>query len=682
MVAPGDRQDRRGPAAADGDRHVAGEPHEAGAVSSDISRRLALAEGLTDDAGARAGEGGQGGRLDRRRPARHRDARRAAARPDGLPDGQPHRRGDDAVPRRRASSCSSTPTRTATISSPTGTCATRSRSSAALAEPAAALPEVHRPRQQPRLLRLDAGRDREHQPRALPRVVPADSLQPPPERPGRARSSGRRRCATPTTTTSIRCSILGLQALGTAHAHAAGGRGQARRDDGVGRRVRRLVERRHPQHRQLPQHHRDPDRDDRQPDADADSARARSGRFPNRDLPLPDRAAGVALPAVDRLLDVVQPRGASTTRRASARTCSSTSTGWGSARSSAAAGTPGRRRRRGSARSPRRCGGGGRGGDAERDADGVGGAAQARACAIRARYIIPSDQPRFPDRDEVHQRAARGRTSPCSARRATFAGRRQDVSGRLVRRDDGAGVPAARDRHVRAAGSSRRDSLSRRAADAAVRQRRLDARVSRWACSSIACSSRSPGRSSRSPTGTSRRRRAASSRRRRHGVSARPRARTTRIVAVNRLLAAGRAREPRRRRRSTSVPPRRQRAAPEGSRPISASAFRRRERRAGGTAAARAARRPLGSVRRLDGLRLDALDPRAVRVPVRARLRAGARRRQPQREVRRAGLRRAARFLPCRRRRAAAAARGGGGGAGGPDPQTIPAGVPRRSSGA
>ena len=70
---------------------------------------------------------------------------------------------------------------------------------------AAALPEVHRPRQQPRLLRLDAGRDREHQPRAVSRVVAADSLQPPPERPGRARSSGRRRCAIRTTTTSIRC---------------------------------------------------------------------------------------------------------------------------------------------------------------------------------------------------------------------------------------------------------------------------------------------------------------------------------------------------------------------------------------------------------------------------------------------------------------------------------------------
>ena len=71
--------------------------------------------------------------------------------------------------------------------------------------PAAALSEVHRPRQQPRLLRVDAGRNREHQPRPLPRLAAADSLQPSPERAGRERSSGPRRSATPTTTTWTRC---------------------------------------------------------------------------------------------------------------------------------------------------------------------------------------------------------------------------------------------------------------------------------------------------------------------------------------------------------------------------------------------------------------------------------------------------------------------------------------------
>ena len=54
---------------------------------------------------------------------------------------------------------------------------------------------------------------------------------------------------------------------------------------------------------------------------------------------------------------------------------------------------------------------------------------------------------------------------------------RQDLPGRLLCREDGAGVPAARARHVRAAGPSRRLSVSRRGADPAVRQRRLHARV-------------------------------------------------------------------------------------------------------------------------------------------------------------------------------------------------------------
>ena len=52
---------------------------------------------------------------------------------------------------------------------------------------AAAVPEVRGPRQQPRLLHVHAGRDDQHEPRALPRVVPADRLQPPPGRTRRAR---------------------------------------------------------------------------------------------------------------------------------------------------------------------------------------------------------------------------------------------------------------------------------------------------------------------------------------------------------------------------------------------------------------------------------------------------------------------------------------------------------------
>ena len=49
----------------------------------------------------------------------------------------------------------------------------------------AALPEVRRPRQQPRLLHVHAAGDREHEPDHVPGVVPADRVQPPPDGPGR-----------------------------------------------------------------------------------------------------------------------------------------------------------------------------------------------------------------------------------------------------------------------------------------------------------------------------------------------------------------------------------------------------------------------------------------------------------------------------------------------------------------
>ena len=54
--------------------------------------------------------------------------------------------------------------------------------------------------------------------------------------------------------------------------------------------------------------------------------------------------------------------------------------------------------------------------------------------------------------------------------------------------------------------------------------------------------------------------------------------------------------------------------------------------------AARAAHRPMGPIRRVDRVRVDALDPRAVRIPVRARLRAQAGRGESERRVRCAHL--------------------------------------------
>ncbi len=150
----------------------------------DISRRLALADGL-DEAGARAlAATGQGRRVDRRRAPCHRSARRAATRRDGLPDGEPHRCRDAPDPRRgdhpvRARESGRQRSGGRLVHAQSGSARAIDR------RPAAALPAVHRPRQQPRFLRVDADGNREHQPRALPRVVPAGPLQPPPERAGR-----------------------------------------------------------------------------------------------------------------------------------------------------------------------------------------------------------------------------------------------------------------------------------------------------------------------------------------------------------------------------------------------------------------------------------------------------------------------------------------------------------------
>ena len=101
------------------------------------------------------------------------------------------------------------------------------------------------------------------------------------------------------------------------------------------------------------------------------------------------------------------------------------------------------------------------------------------AAAARSARLHPAvGSAGLPDRDEVRGRAAQDRRRRAPRDRARSPSNGTDVSGRLVRREDGAGVPAARARHVRAAGSSRRHSVSRGAADAAVRQRRVDARVS------------------------------------------------------------------------------------------------------------------------------------------------------------------------------------------------------------
>ena len=100
---------------------------------------------------------------------------------------------------------------------------------------------------------------------------------------------------------------------------------------------------------------------------------------------------------------------------------------------------------------------------------GVQGSRAPRSARLRG----PADQPDFADGDEVHQHAAlhrrRGPPGDGAADR-----RRQDLSRRLLRGEDGAGRTRARDRHVRAAGSPERHGRARHSAPA-VRQRRLDA---------------------------------------------------------------------------------------------------------------------------------------------------------------------------------------------------------------
>ena len=144
---------------------------------------------------------------------------------------------------------------------------------------------------------------------------------------------------------------------------------------------------------------------------------------------------------------------------------SSTSIGWARTRSSAAAGTrwttTPRRRREQVPAAP--CGGGGRAGGTRRGAAArrprAGSSSQLlRDPAMRdpRGYIMPADQADFPTATKFVNALHQGRHHGASRDRAVSAVARQELSGRLVRREDGAGVPAARARHVRAAGSSRR----------------------------------------------------------------------------------------------------------------------------------------------------------------------------------------------------------------------------------
>ena len=209
------------------------------------------------------------------------------------------------------------------------------------------------------------------------------------------------------------------------------------------------------------------------------------------DLPFPIDAAGRGTSASRSTTRSRRTTRCSISRRATARRCSTTSTSWDGTRSQRGnkdtwttyprhvaeikaaaakeagvdAGDPRMQRAAGAARGI---------------ATEVLRAAAQAGVARPARLHPAGRSARLQHGDEVHEHADQGRRDRRARDRGVLGGR-QAVSRRLVRRAHGAGVPAARARHVRAAGSSERLPVSGRAADSAVRQRRLDARLSRWA---------------------------------------------------------------------------------------------------------------------------------------------------------------------------------------------------------
>ena len=147
---------------------------------------------------------------------------------------------------------------------------------------------------------------------------------------------------------------------------------------------------------------------------------------------LSDRAAGVALQAVDRLFGLVQPRG-DRLRGAQPRAPALQHLHDGAAVDRARqqdTWTPSPTRLRLAAE---RTGGSGRRRDARAGRRGLGGAAQARRLRDPRGYIIPSDQPDFPTAMKFVN-ALREVNVDGAPRDARIRRRRQDVSRGLVRR--------------------------------------------------------------------------------------------------------------------------------------------------------------------------------------------------------------------------------------------------------
>ena len=279
--------------------------------------------------------------------------------------------------------------------------------------------------------------------------------------------------------------------------------------------------------------------------------RPRPASCRNGDYPDADRAAEVALPPVDRLLDDGQPGDARLRLALPRGRSSSTSTSWAGTRSRAARDNwtvePKRHRRGQGRRSPRT-------GQPRQPARRLRGWPAAAACAAAAApakylrhaarpggrdprgYIIPSDQPDFLTATKfvnaliksgiaVHRATRRSPWPARPTRRAPTWSRRRRRSGRTC-------STCSSRRTTRTTSPIRAARPGRRTTTPAGRW------PSRWAWSSTACSTASTARSKRSH-GLAKSR-SGKSRRRQRGarLSAQPRVNDA-FIAVNRLLKAG-----------------------------------------------------------------------------------------------------------------------------------------------
>ena len=147
-----------------------------------------------------------------------------------------------------------------------------------------AVPEVRRARQQSRLLHVEPGRDDQHEPRPLQGVVSTDRLRPPPDRSSR---NGDVRATLPRSVQLLSGSADSHldRSDRSGHARALRIGGQAGRHHAKWLDLLDVVERRPADHGVLSQSDRLADRDNRKPDADRCAVHPRATAAERRSAP-------------------------------------------------------------------------------------------------------------------------------------------------------------------------------------------------------------------------------------------------------------------------------------------------------------------------------------------------------------------------------------------------------------